>query len=780
MWRKNLIIAWRNLLKNKWVSSINILGLTLGVSASLLAILFAVHELTFENGHINADRIATVYLSANYDKAGGGEQRMPVTFGPEGEALKNIFPEIETATLSRNTDAVVRVGENLFDEKNILLADADFFPVFTIPFISGSPSSNPESVVLSEHCAEKYFGSQPAMGQTVTVDLFGEKTALEVTGVYQDLPSNTHLKAGLIIPLSLADRFSAWKYRDYESVSYNNYLLLKPGTDMQELSKKIAASFKIPVESGGNDLKVSIVPLKKMHFSGAFDNNRGKLIVFLSGGLFMLITSCFNYINLTNIIFSTRAKETGIRKTSGGTSGNLFALFFSDSMLSTFLAFTASLVILYFALPWFNRLADTHISLTSDWRVMAIGILLYLITVLLCGLYPALKYSAAKPVKLLTAGFVSARDKNYSANILTAFQFFLAALFVQVLLVMNRQNTYLSDSDVTHFNPENVFCLPGDPWGDLKRVKEELLRDPDIEAVSWGSSIPEMGVGLTKDWIDDQNKVFAGKYFFEKDYPEVYKIKMLKGRFFSASYSSDQEQNLVINQKAADKLDFPDPVGRRIQVEGKFYTIIGVIDNYLAQPPIFGYMPMLIRQSGEQGVRLLIRISPGNRQAACNYIETTLKKFNPDYPVDLKYHTDFLYEQEEGKSYISAGYLMNLFFTLTILTSLVGLFGLSVFIAQRGRKEVGIRKVCGASVGEIIYILSKGILGRMCLATGIATLFSFFIGQMYLSVFPVNFKPGIFFFLTGAALSILVLVLTISWQTWRAATRNPVEALRYE
>jgi putative ABC transport system permease protein len=272
----------------------------------------------------------------------------------------------------------------------------------------------------------------------------------------------------------------------------------------------------------------------------------------------------------------------------------------------------------------------------------------------------------------------------------------------------------------------------------------------------------------------------AVKHYFENDYPEVYQIKMVSGRFFSDEFGSDKQNSIVINQKTVNELGFSDPVNKMMYAFGKQYEMIGIIDNYMAIPPIFDNMPLLITKSGDQNEYLVMRINPKNHEETHKYIVNTLHKFNPDFPVEIKYHQDVLLEQKESKSYISAGILMNLFFILTIITSLVGLFGLSVFIAERHRKEVGIRKACGASISRIIFSLSKGLLIQIAVVISIATPISFFITKGYLSVFPNHFEPGIFFYLTGGITGSVILIVTVSWHTWLAARKNPVEALRYE
>ncbi len=769
-----IIVAWRNLLKNRMVSLINILGLTLGLASAVLALLYARHELTFENCHEKADRIAKVYISTEMEEL----QTIPTSFGPEGEALKKMFPEIEMYSISFVFSGIVRVGENFFNEHNLVMADSAFFSVFTVPFIEGTFTTDPQSVVLSEKASQRYFGKDSPLGKNVTITLHGQKIDFLVTGLYKDFPSNTHLQAEFIIPFTLAKRFEFLRYTEYESNNYHNYVLLQPGTDIKSLNKKISDSFEIPIDL--NNISAFLMPIREIHFRGTFENNKGKLMVFLIGGFFMLITSCINYINLTNILFSTRSKETGIRKVNGGRRNNIIKQFLTDTTLSALIGFNLAIIILRLILPWFNAIMDTHLSLVPDWQFLVLLLILFIFTVLVSGLYPALRYSSLKPVNLMSSNISQAKGKSPSRWILTTFQFFLAVIFIQVMMVMTKQNKYIFSEEAKKYDEANVICIPGDPWGDLKKVKQELLKNPAIEVVSWGSSIPSMGFNGTYEWKDEQNKELAVFNSFGLDYPEVYRIKMLSGRYFSGEFTADTNNSIVINQVAANVLGFADPVNKMMFAFGRQYKIIGIIDNYMAIPPVFENMPLLITQSRDQNNYLVMRINPVNREATHEYIMNTLHEFNPDHPVEVKYHIDILLEQKESKSYITAGKLMTLFFILTIITSLVGLFGLSVFIAERNRKEVGIRKACGASALNIIFKLSKGLLIQILIVLGIATPLSFFFTKGYLAIYPNHFEPGIFFYLFGGTLGSLVLILTVSWQTWRAANRNPVEELRYE
>ena len=774
MLSKYIVIAWRNLVKNRVVSFINILGLTLGLASAVLAIIFARHELTYESSHQNADRISKIYLGGSF----GVIEWAPVSFGPEGQALAELFPEIEAYSISRTTTGITRVGENLFTEDRVLVADSSFYSIFTIPFVWGAPSSDPGSVVLSQSTAGKYFGNHDPSGETITIEFYGEKYDFVITGIFNDLPSNTHLRADVIVPFTLAERFENWTHNEYNSTNYNNYVLLAPETDIRAMNQRIRDQYEIPVQI--DDIHAFLMPVKDIHFRGTFSNNRGKFLALLIGGFFVLVTSCFNYINLTNILFATRRKEIGIRKVNGATRRYVFGQLLVDTMLSTMLGFILAIILLELMLPWFNSIMDTHIRLSTDIQLIGLGLALFFLTVAISGLYPAIKYSATKTTNLLKDLGNTVSGKSFSRRMLTTFQFILAIIFIQMILVIDRQGHHLNDMNVTGYDSENVIVLPGNKWGDLNTVKNELLANPSVEAVSWGSGVPSHGVSQTTSWKDEHNRALASTYFYQEDFPALYGIGMTEGRFFSEGFPADTENSIVINRLTAELLGHDDSVGETVMLWGNHYTIIGIIDDYMALPPIFPNNPALIRPAGDRNEYLFIRISPAERLKTHEYIAGVLSGINPDYPVDIKYHDEVIWEGAEARSFLSAMQLMQLFFLITIVASLIGLFGLSMFIAQRNMKEVGIRKVFGASVGSVVMRISREMVAQVLIAVFIATPVAVVITGGYLSVFQYRIDPGIWFFFSGGLIAFVLVVLTVGWQTWRAANRNPIDVLRYE
>jgi ABC-type antimicrobial peptide transport system permease subunit len=653
-----------------------------------------------------------------------------------------------------------------------------FFKIFTIDFIDGSPSSDPQSIVISKQAADRYFGSDNPIGKSLRINCEGEQVDFTVSGMFKDLPSNTSVKADFFIPFSFSKRFGFWKYQEYNSTAYNAFVLLRTGTKLAGLNEKILKSYTLPVQI--DNIAAFLLPLKEIHFRGTFENTKGKLLVFLLGGLFVILISCLNYINLSTILFSMRTKETGIRKVNGARRKHILVQLFTDTLLSTLISFNLAIILIKIVLPWFNSKMYTNLQLTSDRNFILAGLALFILINIFSGIYPALRYSAVKPVTLMKPEMTAGHSKSYSRRILTTLQIFLAVLFIQVIMIMDKQNTHMDSKDIKRFDATNVICINGYPWGDLNKVKDELLKNSAIEAVSWGSNLPTMGYNLTMYWKEKDNKTLVTDYYFAPDYLKVYSIKLKAGRFLSDEYPSDKEQAVVINDRTAAELGYTDPVNKQVMIRGKQYTIVGITDDYMAVPPIMEKMAQLITYSGDVNEYLIIRVKPGNKEAVHQYITSTLRKFNPDYPVEVRYHNDIILNTKEAKSYVAASRLMHVFFLLTILNTLIGIFGLSVFIAQRNRKAIGIRKVFGANIIGIMLRHSKGLIIQTLFAIALASPISYMVGKGYLSVFPEHVNPGILFLLYGGLLIALMLAMTVSWQTLMAARTDPARSLHYE
>jgi ABC-type antimicrobial peptide transport system permease subunit len=767
-----ILTAWRNLLKNRVISLINILGLAIGLSCAVLAIVYSYHELSYEKYHKNHERISQVYTLGKF----GEIEKIPRTWAPAGIVLEDQYPEVERTARTRKVNGIVLQDDQPFLEDRILVADTSVFSIMTINFVEGKVSEGPAELMISRGIAKKYFEHAEAVGKTLTIKIWGQKMEFLVTGIYRDLPSTTHLEADFIIPFSLSDKLD-WKPDQYHDTSYSIYVLTRPNTDLKELNSKIVSTYEIPVDIA--DISIALIPIRRIHLHENIEqNSMTNLIMLLTAGIIALLVSSFNYININTILFSTRLREVGIKKTFGAGRISIFNQFMFDTFLAAFIGFVLALGILNLIMPSFNALFGTGINMNLKPAVIGLVAGLFVLTVLLSGIYPALALSKKQDLSLIRNQGEQRYGKKRLMGVLIVMQFFIAIMLLQFFILNQKQNIYMTNTNVVGFDGNDVICVSGWEWGDLKTVKHEIQNHPGIEKVSWGDHMPQVGLNLNNNWKEESNQEMALMTWFERDFLDVFKIRMKEGRFFSEEFESGDSTNVIINDLTAHSLGFDDPVGRQMQVYDDMRTIIGVVDEYQAVPPIFNDMPLIIQMAGERTNYLVARINPGMRKEAHAHIEKVLHKVNPEYPADIVYYQDYVADQV--KTYYATSIMLNVFTAVIILNAMMGLFGMSFFIAERRIKEVGIRKVMGASIPEILWKLSKRFMLLLLIAFLLATPLIFLGGSQYLQVFSrhIDLTPDIF--LMGGLMAFLMLVIAAGWKLYTAAVSNPAELLRHE
>lgn len=773
MIRYYFIIAWRNLLKNKMVSFINITGLAVGISAAILAALYAHHELSYESYHSKSDRIASVFTYGDF----GALQKIQYTYGPVANRLQESFAEIEIATKTRKINGIGFQQTTPLQEDQILVADNEFFSLFNIEFIHGVAPDTHKNIALSRRSAIRYFGEASVVGQTLRMKIWGEKMSFIVSGVYENLPSNTYLEADFIIPGTIGD---VLKWDDsYSGTNYESFVLLQPGVNFKQLNSKILEKIELPVEI--KNAKIGLVPFKRLHLHEAIaENNEANLYMLLIGAVITLLVSCFNYINLSTILFAARLKEVGIKKSFGASRKIIFTQFMVDTGLTATIAAIIATLIVSYILPQFNSMLSVGVGLHFNFTVMAIILGIILLTILLAGVYPAISSSYFKPVTLMQGEFTTfaGLGKKRFSNFLVTAQFVLAVMLLQIILLMDKQTNYMFRTDVTGFSGENVLCLNGWGWGDLNTVKQELSKDPGVEKVSWGSTAPSLTLNLSNDWKSEENEDMALIFECEDDFLNVFNIHLTQGRFFSEEFTGDVENSVVINELAAKELALESAVGEQIFLKGKQHEIVGVVDNFQAVPPIFEDMPLIIEKADPTENYLFVKVDPKLRQSAHQHIEKVLHQANPEQPINFSYYESIT--TENAKTYEATFVVSRIFGIIIIINGMMGVFGLSYFVARRKIKEIGIRKVCGASMKHLIWTLGKGFLYKLILAFVVATPFIYIFGQGFLSTFPRHITLGPSIFITGGLLSFLMLLISSGWNLLKVALNNPAHMLRHE
>ncbi len=760
--------AWRNLMKHKLISLINILGLSIGLTCSVLAIYYAYNEYSYESCHQKADRISRVYTFGNF----GAIDWLPNTFPKVAADLRERYPEVENAAVCRMVSGVVMHQNVPVNQNHIMVTEPSVNDILSIRYQAGQAPQSGQEIGLSRKMALKYFGNDTPLGQSLQLSIWGQSFDYTVTGVFNDLPANTHCQVACQIPFNMAEKFH-FDLADYDDADYTVFVLARPGTDWQAFNLKLAADYKIPADI--QNLMVSLVPIKKIHFyKNLNDNNLANLLVLLSGGIIALVLSCISYINLNSILASSRFRELGIRKAIGGNRRQIRRMLLADAALTAGISFLLALFLSYYLLPGFNTLMSRELSPVPSLEIWGVLLILIVLVSLISGILPARKLNRSKTVSLLFHPKVHSGKIRYG---LLAFQFVVAIVLLQFFIISHRQTNYMFQADVVKCNADNVWMANGWYWGDLDKVKDELLKCPDIETVSWGSSIPGINMNIVNNWKEPGNTAMALDLTCESDYAKVFQIKMLQGRYFSDEYPAD-DQSVVINSLTAQVLGYDEPLGKSLWYRERTYQIIGVIDNYQAVPVIFDKMPIIMTRSEAMNHNLFIRARQGRMEEAREYTTGVLAKINPTQPVELTTFNDII--MDVGKSYRATGTLIDIFTLVVICNAMMGLFGLSLFVSQFRDKEVGIRKVCGASGWSIIRKLSKGFALQLLVALVIATPISMFLGKGYVSTFANHISMTPDLFLQGGALAFLMVVLATGSRIGYAATRNPVEVLRYE
>lgn len=772
MKRQYVLCAFRSIKRNKLPSIINIAGLAVGLSTALFALLFSYYEFTYERCHENYNQIGKVITFGNF----GAFSELPGSFPQTAVDLPANFPEVTDAVCSFKLPSVFYKDNELVIESNIVLAQEKFMDVFTYHFLSGGIySDDDESVCISQSMAKKYFGKADPVGKSLKCVLNGHEFILSISGVFKDLPGNTHLETDAVISWNVVKQVLN-NSEGYETTDYDVYCLLSPNTDIKKLNEKIAANLNAPTKI--EDCTVALMPISDYHLNSVFENNKANLYILFIGGIIALLLSILNYVSQSSIMYTTRIQEVGIRLSNGAKAKDIFNQFMTDTAVVTLLGFGLALLIVHQAMPFFNSMMDTHLNLMFSGKVMILIGVLFIITVFLAGFYPSLLMSGLKPVLLLRSSISNSSGKSKIRSVMSTSQFVVAILLIQLMIVTQKQAGYLDQDEIVGFNADNVMNVNGHNWGDLNKIKTEVLRNTAIESVTWSQNMPAMQASLTSYWKMEDNTQMANMFTCEADFLKVFRISMDEGRFFSSERETDKDNSIVVNKLMVSTMGWDNPVGKQLMVWGKMYTVIGVVSNYMAAPPIFEDTPLIIRYSANQANRLIFRINPDRKKEAYEHITHVLREANPNYPINLMSYQDST--SQGAKSFYSTASLINVFVLVVILNAFLSLFGLSYFIAERNKKQIGIHKIFGASVATIYWKLSKSLMIRFVVAFILVTPISYLVSIEYISTFSYQMPltPDIYIF-SGVVVLILLLVST-GFKIIAAANRNPVDALRYE
>lgn len=782
MIKNYLKITFRNIIKHKGYSFINIFGLAIGMAVSILILLWVQDELSFDRFHKNIENIHLVGLRQDHAT---GRIRVPMSPAPLALALKKEFPEIVDATRRQRCGNVqLKYGEKGFVESRGCYIDPSFLEMFTFPLIKGDAKSvlaDPHSIVLTEETKKKYFGDKGAIGKIIT---FQTKYTLMVTGIMENVPDNSSLDFDFIIPFEFIKELGA----DLQSWGENNYFTyvqLQQGVPYQKMSKKISGRIKKTDPQASSNLFLH--PFKRMHLhslSGMGGNIR-YVYIFTLVAIFILFIACINFMNLSTSRSVKRGKEVSLRKVVGANRKQLVIQFFGESILFSIIALFLALVLVELFLPVFNNFCNKNLTAILHGNPLILTSLLgiTLFTGIISGSYPALFLSSFKPAQVLKSTLKLGKGSSLFRKALVVTQFVFSIILIICTVVVYNQLDYLQNKNLG-VNKENVLYLPlqGNIRTRYETVKNELLKNTDILSVTTSSHIPTRISSNTTAWDwegkNPDEKVLMGITFFGYDYIKTFKMEMAQGRFYSKEFVGDSSLAAVVNERAVKVMGIESPVGKRLSMGSYQFKIVGVLKDFHFKSLREGIEPIVSVLAPTEQHFLFIRINSKNVSGAINYIKKIYKKIEPGYPAILTFLDeafDRLYRSENRM-----GQLFKYFAFLAVFISCLGLFGLASFMGEQRTKEIGVRKVLGAKVSGIVLLFSREFTKWVLLANIIAWPAAYFAMNQWLDNFAYRSAIGVEVFILSAFLSLTIAFLTVSYQSIKAAVASPVKALKYE
>ena len=785
MLKNYALITLRNIRKHSVYSTINIVGLSLGMAVCLLIFLWVQNELGYDRFHSNKDDIAQVYSELQYSS--GSNQIVTGSYYPLAKILKAECPEVREAVRYESASGLlISRGKTQFRNDTAALVDPAFFDIFSFPFIKGNPETalkENNAVVLTESMAKKYFGDEDPIGKILTVD---SRLDLQVTGIIQDVPVQSSLQFDCIVPFVLAFAPNYQEPEHWGGNPFQTFILLHRDAKHPVVEQKITAIVEKYMNPESFKASFHLFPLKRMHLYSPQGGGLIQSILVFSGiALFVLLIACINFTNLSTAKATTRAKEVGMRKVVGARKSDLVGQFIGESLLISLFTLAIAIALLAIFVPAFNHLVGKQLSLSYLRKpTVLLGFLgIAVITGLLAGMYPALYLSSFQPGRILR-GLGRTNLRSSLRKILVVCQFSLSIALMICTLVVFKQLGFMMHTDLG-FERESLLVLQMSDrvQEQYRAIKSDLVQSPKIlgvtksmqgpwnigstvSAVEWDGKPPAESVNMFWDYVD-------------YDYFDALALKITEGRAFSQEFATDQEEAYIVNQEAVKLMGMDSPVGKRLSVFRKQGKIIGVVKNFHFQPLYHEIKPFVFMLRPDSGSVAFVRIHPENVSGTLDHIRNTVSKHAPGSPTDPVFFNDILMNHiytSEQQTGLIAGY----FASLAILISCLGLFGLAAFMAERRTKEIGIRKVVGASAREVVFMLSRDFSKWVLLSNVFAWPVAYFAMRKVLERYAFRVEIGLELFILPGLAAFIIALLTVSYQTLKAARSNPADSLRCE
>lgn len=797
MIKNYLKIALRNLWRHRNFSLLNIGGLAIGMTAGFLIFLYVSYELSYDRFHSEGDRIYRLVTDIKTPTETSNTSKTAWAFAPH---LKKEFPEIKHAVRIYNLDMLVRRGNTNFMEDRSLSADSAFFKVFDFKLLQGNKKTclkEPLSIVLSKTAAKKYFGQKDPMGKTLKV--FEDGYPATVTGIMEDIPENSHIKADVILSSTSVQKTNSEADVDNQWGNFapSTYLLLRKGTNPSLLQKKFPGFIEKNI--GKDNMQESqmyftllLEPLKKVHlWSDRESEDKGNInnvYLFAVIAVFILLIACINFVNLTTARSVERAKEVGIRKVIGAEKRQLIVQFIGESLIISMLSFLITLGLIALLLPYFNQLSGKIIS--SDFAFSTLPVVTFFIAAVLigifAGIYPALVLSSYKPAGVLKGRFAGASGGILLRKTLVISQFVISIGLITGTIIIYNQMDFMQEQDLG-FKKEQMLVLNMNTGinSSQKALQQALENIPGIASTSFTSAVPGWEHNIAYSQMENRNgdlqKSNLGVYFIDFDFIRQFDLEVIAGRPFSREFATDSTQAMVLNEKAVKSLGYSNPedvLGKRFEQWGREGKVIGVVRDFNFTSLQNEIRPLSFRIEPTRTNFMAVSLPSENIRQTLKTIKGKWNELFPQKPFDYFFMDEFFdrqyrSEQRFGKLFLN-------FAVLAILISCLGLLGLASYSTLQRRREIGIRKVVGASVPGIVNLLSKEFVKLVGIAFLIASPLVWFGMRQWLKNFAYRIDLKWWVFVIGGGIALFIALATVSFQAVKAAVANPVKSLKTE
>lgn len=808
MFSNYLKIAWRNLVKNKTFSVINIAGLAIGLGCFILIALYILDEISYDRFHEKSDRIYRVDSDIRF---GGTDLKLAVCSDPMGPTLKKDYPQVEeyVRIYASSGSKLLKKGTEFIVEENVAHADSTIFRVFTLPAIQGNTATalnEPNTVVITESAAKKYFGTNNPLGRTIETDN-GE--LYKVTAVIKDIPHNSHFDLDFIFSMDNVD----YGFGTYLSHNFQTYILLREGTDYKAFEKnfdQVIEKYVLPqakqfmqinsmddFKKAGNNLQYYLMPLTKIHlYSDRFPElgiNGSIQYVYIFGAvaIFILLIACINFMNLSTARSANRAKEVGIRKVLGTEKQSLIRQFLTESTMMALISLVIAIVIAWTVLPFFNNISNKSLTIQSllSGRVLPMLILLPLIVGLLAGSYPAFFLSSFQPIQVLKGRINAGFRKSNLRSSLVVVQFFVSIFLIIGTIIVYRQLDYIQTKKLG-FNKDQVLIINGTGalTNNAEAFRNEVLNMKGVVSGTLSGFLPVSSSSRndntfsTEAVMDSKNGFTMQNWSVDHNYIPTLGMEIIRGRNFSPSFGTDSSA-AIVNESAAQVMGHADPIGKKIyEATGPgqpptVYTVIGIVKNFHFESLRQNISPLSLRLR-RNPFAASFKVNTQDIKDLVNQVESKWKSMAPGMPFSYRFLDeafDNMYRTEQRVGRVALAFSI-----LTILIACLGLFGLATYMAEQRTKEIGVRKVLGASVSNIVQMLSVDFLKLVLISALFAIPIGWWVMNTWLQDFAYRINVGWWVFIVAIAVAAIIALATVSYQAIKAAVSNPVKSLRTE